>query len=41
MASVHAGAGVVADSVPESEEQETRQKSSAVLEALRQSPRFR
>lgn len=40
MASVHAGAGVVADSVPESEEQETRQKSSAILEALRQSPRF-
>jgi anthranilate synthase component 1 len=34
-AHVQAGAGIVADSVPESEEQETRDKASAVLAAIR------
>ena len=35
VAHVQAGAGIVADSVPEREEQETRDKASAVLSALR------
>ena len=35
VAHVQAGAGIVADSVPESEEQETRDKASAVLAAIR------
>jgi len=34
---VQAGAGIVADSVPEKEYQETRYKASAVMEALKQS----
>jgi len=34
VAHVQAGAGIVADSVPESEEQETRDKASAVLAAI-------
>lgn len=35
VAHVQAGAGIVADSVPEREEQETRDKASAVLAAIR------
>jgi anthranilate synthase component 1 len=35
VAHVQAGAGIVADSVAESEEQETRDKASAVLAAIR------
>jgi anthranilate synthase component I len=35
IAHVQAGAGIVADSVPEREEQETRDKASAVLAAIR------
>jgi anthranilate synthase component 1 len=35
VAHVQAGAGIVADSVPQSEEQETRDKASAVLAAIR------
>ena len=40
MAHVQAGAGIVADSVPESEEQETRDKASAVLSAIRAAERL-
>jgi anthranilate synthase component 1 len=40
MAHVQAGAGIVADSVPESEEQETRHKASAVLAAIRAAERL-
>ena len=34
VAYVQAGAGIVADSVPELEEQETRNKARAVLQAI-------
>ena len=37
---VQAGAGVVADSVPESEEEETRQKSRALFRAAEEAVRF-
>jgi anthranilate synthase component 1 len=35
VAHVQAGAGIVADSVPASEEQETRSKAGAVIAAIR------
>jgi anthranilate synthase component 1 len=37
---VQAGAGVVADSVPASEEAETRQKSRALFRAAEEAVRF-
>jgi anthranilate synthase component 1 len=37
---VQAGAGVVADSVPELEEAETRQKSRALFRAAEEAVRF-
>jgi anthranilate synthase component 1 len=40
VAHVQAGAGIVADSVPEREEQETRDKASAVLAAIRAAERL-
>lgn len=40
VAHVQAGAGIVADSVPVSEEQETRDKASAVLAAIRAAERL-
>ncbi len=41
VAHVQAGAGIVADSVPASEEQETRDKASAVLAAIRAAEHLR
>jgi anthranilate synthase component 1 len=40
VAHVQAGAGIVADSVPQSEEQETRDKAGAVLAAIRAAERL-